>query len=296
MKSIITTLICLILFSCTHKNSSKNTTNTPTISTSDSLATQSKAKELSQLKDISDLKMLFIDASPRKVIDLFGQPDIKRESPSGNNGYYVYYDMVKENNVIKNLVISYHFNDYDASDSGIKDVKAVNDGESVVLTNGFSAVTITVKKPDGFVSQYHDVDNQINQIGLFVKGIDTTKIPAHLTNDLKYLAGDTSQKREVKFYTDANSKIILIKIVFPIGNGDFSITGYYFIDGKLKFKIDGDKQRGLLTCQSYILNDRVVKYIRGDDVFSKIPSGDIENQTYDENSEPYELLNQITNQ
>jgi len=262
MKSIIVILFSIIfLTACNSKNNVTNNSKT------DSSAIKAKLKELNQLKDISELKMSFIDGPEPKVIDILGKPDKRGEFGNRENGYLIYYDLTKDNNQIKTLIISY-------TNAQVDDVVSANNYETVSLPDG----AVTINKPLYFNSIYHNIDTTLSQIDKLL--IDTTKIPCtQFYND----------GHEIKGYRYKDSgKIGLIKVVFPIESGNFAIICYYFdYSSRLMCKIESDKIGNLITDKSYVVNDRVVKYLQGKDV---TPCKGTCEPSFDEFSQPYTLL------
>jgi|GEM_PF-5246386 len=232
----------------------------------------------SHLKSLDELQMALMDAKLDKVTDLLGQPDDKGENGYGSLGHYIYYDKVNDGGKIKNLLIFWKYDANHDSFKSIKRVEAVSNGGSVRLgTYG----KILVEKPKGFGNENKNVGSKANDIDDQSNLIDTNKsIPTVFGRPGK----------EVKYYRD-EVKVRLVKIVVPLAGDDYSITRYYFTNNeKLQLVIEEDKKHGLYTKKSYVVNDKVVRYIvQG----TEKPCGASDNCSYDEFSEPYVWLKEF---
>lgn len=251
----ITPLVCLTLYGC--KPTAKQTQTTASVT---------QSPETSNVKELPYYKDVFMNAALKKADNLLGQPDKQDESPDGNNGYYIYYDKVRDKGIVKHLVIAYHLGE-------IQEIKAIYDGNTAYLNAG----DVFIKKPNDFSSQNENTDSKLYNIDRAYHQIDTNRLQPQVIVD---------RGSKVKFYEYNN--ITLLKKVLPLSDNSYQTTDMLFINGIFQFQFERDNNNHFYEKKIYVdVNNKVIKYFVGD---TDTPCEKAEYCRYDEYSTPYFLL------
>jgi hypothetical protein len=256
----------ILLTACNQKENKLKSSTTEVNKKADSL--------LSSLKDISDYQMAFLDANLSKVKTVLGEPNDKGESRSFSHGHYVYYDKVKENNVVKHLVIFFGYASRSSMEPTVISVSAVENGKNFTQER---YGTITIQKPKGFEVESKDADQIKITTDAFIKTTDLNKLENYDLN---------VEDQSLTFYYDKERKLQVIKVVQPYSSGNETTSLYYFKNDKLKFYKKTDKDNDLAHFEKYIANDIAVKtYYNG-----KLGDCDDYDCDFSAGSEPYRFL------
>jgi hypothetical protein len=258
MKRIVLTLltaISVILVSCKGKPITTENIETAKI-------------ENDNTKDISDYKLALLDEDFEKAQHILGRPDTESFTIL-NGGFYLYYNKVKENGRVKHLLVHYEFNE-NRRTYETKKIEAI-DNYGAVNLRGFPVFRATYIKPQ-------HVDAKANLMEQMCNNFDTVRNSPQI---------DRSEAPKVKKCWRFRDNQILIKVNFPLSDGDYSIKQMFFYNNKIRFILEKDNRHWLVTKKSYIENNRVIKYTEE----GKITSCEKTDACiYDEFSVPYRLL------
>ena len=238
--------------------------------------TKLPADTLSTLKDIQDYRLSLLGNPIVKVDEILGKADDKGESYSYKTGHYIYYNKVVDGGKIKHLVIYYARVGRNAPYRTVEDIQAIEDGGT--YTNPRYG-TFVVKMPRDFGKSIKGATDSKSVIDAYVKGIEFYSLETY--DDTSYAHG------KVTFYYDAKLSLKVILLTSGLPDGGQHIISYYFDNEKLRFVSSSSTTGGLITSDKYVAGNNVfLAYYDG----VEKPCDDVEGCDFDENSEPYRLL------
>lgn len=259
-KHLIFFIALLPFLSCKHSKSNTGGINVDSAKVSNGNPNHLRTKR--------EYEEILLDGSRDKVTDLLGTPDSKGDSPDGSNGYYIYYEKVWDEGMVKHLVVAYH-------DYKVNQIKTAIFGQTVALPGG----RVTIERPTGYQSEGSNPTDEINKIEKLYASIDTIHTTA-------FIDGDNGT-----FYrTYRVGNLTLFKEILPL-QGDARFTEYLFVDGKVRFKYVHYYQLHSLSPEKVYIsyNGNVIKYLSNN---VDTPCDKNEYCKYDDLSSPYIELKQ----